>query len=193
MLTSVWYEQPTFGPVPFVVHSFSIIMTKQLFCQGAILVFRAQFEVLSDLVGKKVKKIAWDFPGPSEEEPAMFLTLAHLTIGKLAILSNGLAALWLWLLNYWQVPLNRGARLALYLAWSSLGLQSVLGLSMIFAGGVGTPLHYICALPAIFVSWQAWQYQRAKPANALGSLAWGCTLTWGLTLGAYLAGTMVRN
>lgn len=116
------------------------------------------------------------------------LTLVHLYIGTLVILTNALAAIWLFLLDRWQRQLSRWSRFALFTARGMLILQVVLGLALIGQGAIVRQLHYVFAIAAIIATWVAYTRSRRAGAHALRTLALGCAATSLLALGAYLVG-----
>lgn len=117
------------------------------------------------------------------------LTLVHLYLGTLAVLTNIIAALWLFLLDRQQRPLHRWSSFALFTARGTLALQVIVGLGLIGRGGVGRQLHYLLAIAAIVVTWVTYtRSRRAGAQHALRTLALGCAASSLLTLGAYLSG-----
>jgi hypothetical protein len=116
------------------------------------------------------------------------LTLLHLYLGLLVVLSNGVAALWLFLFDRWGRELTNWSLLALYTARTSLALQIGLGIVLIGGGSVGVNTHYLLAILAGVATWVAFTRSRRAPNHPLRILALGCALTSALALGAYLAG-----
>lgn len=116
------------------------------------------------------------------------LTLVHATIGTLVIVTNAIAALWLWLLVRWGRPLVGGALWALRAARGTLALQLVLGVALIGGGAVGRSGHYVFALAALGAAWYAFTAARRPGRFQPYASALGCAATAACALGAYLLG-----
>lgn len=116
------------------------------------------------------------------------LTYIHQIIGSLVVITNLIAAFWLWLLDRWEQPLVGGARWALWTARATLLLQVLLGLSLIGSGAVGRSGHYLFAMAALTVSWFTFTASRRAAAGQVRMLAFGCAAVGLCALGAYLLG-----
>lgn len=115
------------------------------------------------------------------------LPLIHATIGTLVIVTNAIAAVWLWLCDRWEQPLVFGPRWALWVARGTLALQVALGLALIGSGAVGRTGHYLFALIAVVSSWYAFTTSR-RNTHPLRVLALGCAASALCAFGAYLLG-----
>jgi hypothetical protein len=113
------------------------------------------------------------------------MTITHSLVGTLVVVVNGIAALWLFLLDRWGKTLGGGALAALWAARGILGLQVVLGVALVGNGAVGVSGHYLAALAALGAVWYAARRAATAPAP-LRTLAAGCAATCVCALAAYL-------
>ena len=116
------------------------------------------------------------------------LSYIHQTIGFLVVVSNLIAAIWLWLLDSWGRPLERGPRLTLLLARATLLLQILLGIGLISGGAVGRTGHYLFAMVAVVGGWFSYTTSQRPDANKLRVQAIGCAVVGVCALAAYLLG-----
>ena len=116
------------------------------------------------------------------------LTITHQIIGSLVVTSNGIAALWLYLLAHWGREMSRGPGLALWLARGTLGLQLLLGLMLVAGGAVGQGNHYLFALGAVAALWYSHMASSKQPGRLLQILALGCGAAFLCSLAAYVVG-----
>ena len=116
------------------------------------------------------------------------LTYTHLVIGFLTIISNLIAALWIWLIDRWGYELVGGPLWALRVARGTLLLQLLLGIGLVGGGAVGQTGHYLFAMIAAVAAWFTHTSSQRPGANRLQVLAIGCAVVGLCALGAYLFG-----
>ena len=116
------------------------------------------------------------------------LTYTHQTIGLLVVVSNLVAAIWIWLLDRWEHPLEGGPLWALRLSRATLLFQALLGISLIGGGAVGRTGHYVFAMVAIVAAWFTHTSSQRPGANRLRTLAIGCAVVGLCALGAFVFG-----
>jgi hypothetical protein len=113
------------------------------------------------------------------------LTLLHIVTGALVILSNAIAALWLFALDRRALTLTSAAQIALWAGRATLMLQLLLGLALVGSGYVGVTLHYFLAFAAAAaLYWAALAARRA--VRPLRTLAFGSAFAALAALVAYL-------